>query len=411
MEMQETLLAELQGMRERATGLLRAKLEAVAQQVRDAAARTVGELNVVLPPDPEVLFPIQPFSEHIASLTAPVVVVGPELELLRALDAGRAQSEVLQEFLGRLEPWCGPRGIVVFRDGKVAGWSGAGFGEGDPVRAWHAELSASPALTRVAEGVPVVLAARAEEVLRSWLPGEERDLLLVPMSLRGKVVGSVVAVLKDRGAAPMVQLLTYLVGLLLETLAVRPQVPTPALRAAEPIATTTAATTAAAATAEVPAMTAESLVTRPVAADMAAATEEAVTAVEAHVPEEAVEVEVAAPVQAAPVVQPRVEAAAAAELAQQVVAAPQLTPEEQRRHDEARRFARLLVSEIRLYNEQAVQDGKANRDIYQRLKDDIDRSREMYEQRVPQEIRAASNYFFEELVRTLADGDPDALGL
>lgn len=158
-------------------------------------------------------------------------------------------------------------------------------------------------------------------------------------------------------------------------------------------------------------MTAESLVTRPVAADMAAATEEAVTAVEAHVPEEAVEVEVAAPVQAAPVVQPRVEAAAAAELAQQVVAAPQLTPEEQRRHDEARRFARLLVSEIRLYNEQAVQDGKANRDIYQRLKDDIDRSREMYEQRVPQEIRAASNYFFEELVRTLADGDPDALGL
>ncbi|MEP0775266.1 MAG: hypothetical protein HRF46_12975, partial [Acidobacteriota bacterium] len=101
----------------------------------------------------------------------------------------------------------------------------------------------------------------------------------------------------------------------------------------------------------------------------------------------------------------------AAATAAPVAAAPERTVEEQRRHDEARRFARLLVSEIRLYNEQAVQDGKVNRDIYQRLKDDIDRSREMYEQRVPAEIRSTTNYFFEELVRTLADGDPDALGL
>jgi hypothetical protein len=87
------------------------------------------------------------------------------------------------------------------------------------------------------------------------------------------------------------------------------------------------------------------------------------------------------------------------------------SPEEERRNEEARRFARLLVSEIRLYNEQAVQEGKQTRDIYQRLKEDIDRSQEMYEQRVPAEVRASSNYFFEELVRILADGDPDALGL
>ncbi len=408
---QESVLAELQGMRERAVGLLRAKLEAVAQQVRDAAARTVGELDVVLPPDPEVLFPLEPFGEHIASLTAPVVVVGPELELLRALDAGRAQSEVLQEFLGRLEPWCGPRGIVVFRDGKVAGWSGAGFGQGDPVRAWHAELAASASLTRVGEGVPVLLPARADEVLRGWLPGEEGDVLLVPMSLRGKVVGSVVAVLKDRANAPMVQLLTYLVGLLLETLAVRPQVPTPALRSPETIVATAGATTAPGPIAEAKAVAAERMVSPPAPAEAAAPPAHQVAAAEEGIPEEPAEVEVAASVGAAEVVQPQGEAVTPAAPAVEQVAAPQLTPEEQRRHDEARRFARLLVSEIRLYNEQAVQDGKVNRDIYQRLKDDIDRSREMYEQRVPPEIRAASNYFFEELVRTLADGDPDALGL
>jgi hypothetical protein len=87
------------------------------------------------------------------------------------------------------------------------------------------------------------------------------------------------------------------------------------------------------------------------------------------------------------------------------------TPDEERKHEEAKRFARLLVSEIRLYNEQAVVEGRQTRDIYRRLKEDIDRSREMFEQRVPAEVRAQSNYFFDELVRILADGDADALGL
>lgn len=410
METQETLRAELQEIRERAASLLRAKLDAVAQQVKDAAARTVGELDLVLPPDPEVLFPIQTLGERIASLTAPVVVVGPELDLLRALDAGRAQSEVLQEFLGRLEPWCGPRGIVVFRDGRVAGWSGAGFGDGDPVRSWQAELAKSTGLSRVGEGTPVLLDARDDAVLRTWLPDAEGNVLLVPMSLRGKIVGSVVAVLKDRANAPMVQLLTYLVGLLLETLAVRPEVPTPALREAEAILPTTGMGAASAPTIE------QQVVAAAYTASAAAATEIAQPAAGEPVVEgagagepEAIAVPPSAPV-AEPAAPPVEQEAARAPVAEAAVAV-ELSPEEQRRHDEARRFARLLVSEIRLYNEQAVQDGKANRDIYHRLKDDIDRSREMYEQRVPAEVRSATNYFFDELVRTLADGDPDALGL
>jgi hypothetical protein len=91
--------------------------------------------------------------------------------------------------------------------------------------------------------------------------------------------------------------------------------------------------------------------------------------------------------------------------------APARPAEDERKHEEARRFARLLVSEIRLYNEQAVQAGKISRDIYQRLKEDIDRSREMYEQRVSADVRASTNYFHDELVRILADGEADALGM
>ncbi len=87
-----------------------------------------------------------------------------------------------------------------------------------------------------------------------------------------------------------------------------------------------------------------------------------------------------------------------------------LSPEEQAQHDEARRFARLLVSEIKLYNESDAERGRANKDLYQRLKEDIDRSREMFEKRIAPEIRAKRDYFRDELVENLAGGDAEALG-
>jgi len=82
-----------------------------------------------------------------------------------------------------------------------------------------------------------------------------------------------------------------------------------------------------------------------------------------------------------------------------------------KKHDEARRFARLLVSEIKLYNESKVEQGRKNRDLYERLKEDIDRSRQMYDERIADEVRKVSNYFYDELVRILADGKAESLGL
>ena len=80
-------------------------------------------------------------------------------------------------------------------------------------------------------------------------------------------------------------------------------------------------------------------------------------------------------------------------------------------HEDAKRFARLLVSEIKLYNEAQVALGRENKDLYERLKDDIERSKKMYLERVPQKIASITNYFYEELVKTLAGGDPSALGV
>jgi hypothetical protein len=87
-----------------------------------------------------------------------------------------------------------------------------------------------------------------------------------------------------------------------------------------------------------------------------------------------------------------------------------VSDDEKRLHNDARRFARLLVSEIKLYNEQKVREGRAQYDIYDRLRDDIDRSREMYEKRVAPPVSARFDYFHHELVNTLADGDPAKLG-
>jgi|SRR5262245_14227935 len=77
----------------------------------------------------------------------------------------------------------------------------------------------------------------------------------------------------------------------------------------------------------------------------------------------------------------------------------------------ARRYARLLVSEIKLYHEPDVLAGQRERDLATRLGGEIARARVLYEQRVPAQVRKQTDYFHDELVRTLANGDSTLLQL
>ena len=88
----------------------------------------------------------------------------------------------------------------------------------------------------------------------------------------------------------------------------------------------------------------------------------------------------------------------------------EVTEDERRLHNDARRFARLLVSEIKLYNEQKVKEGREANDLYERLREAIDRSREMYDKRVQPPVAAKFDYFHYELVNTLAEGEATKLG-
>ena len=82
-----------------------------------------------------------------------------------------------------------------------------------------------------------------------------------------------------------------------------------------------------------------------------------------------------------------------------------LSPEEQRQHNDARRFASLLVSELLLYNEEAVIQGRKQRDLSHRLAREIERTRQAYAARLPTGLRTAPRYLEDELLRVLADGD------
>ena len=75
----------------------------------------------------------------------------------------------------------------------------------------------------------------------------------------------------------------------------------------------------------------------------------------------------------------------------------------------ARRFAKLLVDEIKLYNKDAVEQGRRNSDLYDRLRESIDKSRASYDKRWGKTISDV-DYFREELVRNLAENDVAILG-
>jgi hypothetical protein len=76
----------------------------------------------------------------------------------------------------------------------------------------------------------------------------------------------------------------------------------------------------------------------------------------------------------------------------------------------AQRLARLLVSEIKLYNEKKIADGKRNNNLYDVLKDTIEQSRKHYKERMGAALDQMPDYFHEELVKTLCEGDATKLG-
>jgi hypothetical protein len=263
-------------------------------------------------------------------------------------------------------------------------------------------------LSRVMTGNALRLPA-SNEISSLLRAGRVSDAVAIPMVVREKISGALYAdvVMGEDGKfdPDALGMLTFLAGLLVDRLASRKLKPAPALRVpevakkAEPAGMwmddAAAAVPAADATAAEPTPSVWSAPAAPAAAPVAP-------------PPADLD---ARPVAESSFIAPEGSAGAAADSGRRLAGPLAEMSSGDERREEARRFARLLVSEIKLYNERAVLEGREHSNLYERLRDDIDRSRQMYEERIPQDVRSSTNFFYEELVLILADGRAEVLGL
>ncbi|HJQ40392.1 MAG TPA: hypothetical protein VKB93_24875 [Thermoanaerobaculia bacterium] len=375
-------------------------------------------------------------------------------EAVAAIERNKSQVDVLNALLEQCLRFGSRAALLILRNETTfGGWKGAGFsahgGNDDNVKRFNATPGLIPELDQLLKGEYVIQYDGNNLATRLGMAGSDRAVL-VPMVIKDKVAAAVYvdAVGDDVSKLDVaaIQLLVFTTGLLVDTLAIRKKSPSPSLNdsaAAAPVAaaaapepqpkpapppppppppsptptptpaipTRTDAGTVAINAAELRAMMAAQ---RP-NFNVPAAEEFSAPAATAKVPA----LEPKAPPPPPPPPPPAAPASADERPSTQYVPPSNLTranaggpqTEDAKRHDEARRFARLLVSEIKLYNEAKVEQGRRNHDLYERLKEDIDRSRQMYDERIGDDVRKVSNYFYDELVRILADGKAESLGL
>ncbi len=148
-------------------------------------------------------------------------------------------------------------------------------------------------------------------------------------------------------------------------------------------------------------------------AELAAAVEEAAPEEVVALPKEpavvqeappAVAEEPAAKVEEPVPAEPEVAAPAAA------VAIDSLPEDLQALHKKAKRFAKVTVQELFMYKKDEVIKGREHKDLYDRFKEEIDKSKALYDKRFEKIAAHNADYLYDELVRVLAEKDPSALG-
>lgn len=370
---------------------------------------------------------------------------------VRAVEHGKSQVDILNALLEQAVQFGSRAALLILRGETFSGWKGLGFsthgGNDEAVKRFNAAPGLIPELDQVLRHEHVVSWDGNNLASRLGVSGSVKAIL-VPMVIKDKVAAAVYvdAVKEDESKLDpaSLELLVFNTGLLIDTLAIRKKIPSPSLSEAAdripsaapggaPVAPTAEATVAVSSQIREPAAPPLPPPPRPIQAVPRPAAAPAPPKPAAPPPPRPAPQPASSPKTAAgfattaiPAFEmPKATSGAIPALggedrpSTQFVppaglsrgAAPGAATEATKKHDEARRFARLLVSEIKLYNESKVDQGRKNKDLYERLKEDIDRSRQMYDERIPEDVRKGSNYFYDELVRILADGDAGALGL
>jgi hypothetical protein len=349
-------------------------------------------------------------AEVVAS-QPPQMTAGPGFDRLKqsmsAVEKGASLSEVLTYLVNEVSQYVERAAMFIVKGPSAIGWYGRGIEPAELVKQINVPLSAETAFKTV-HGSRRPLRVLAEETpgtiqAVARLGGSPYGLIAVPLILRDKLA-AILYCDSSRGPVPapiadLVEILVTFAGKTIDLLSISPR---PAAKVITSGSTPERAAAIRAGGDEVRERAGvPAAAPRPAApAPHAAGTDEGASTVMFNAGSFAGMRQAAAP--PAP--------AAARPSAPARPPAPALSPEEQKSHDDAKRFARLVVSEIKLYNEAKVNEGRKNKDIYERLKEDIERGRHMYHERVAAPVRESTNYFYDELVRILAGGDQSALG-
>lgn len=357
----------------------RAVKQVLAHQLPQLQAELVQRVLEVLPA------PAAPASPEAAGSDA-----GNLLQQVATVHAGATQKEILRALLDGGSAHCARIALFVVKAGAATGWQGRGFPDDDAVKDFALDMSTGPVghAYQNRAATPGNIAEVDPRFVHQFGGPANEQVLVLPLVLKDKVAALVYA---DGGAdgtldGPSLELLVLATSAWLEVISLRKQAQTKEVadgveRSAPPA----------------PVQTVSSFPD-----PFAGTTPKHVAAVAE--PEPAAEVvEVAASAHAAAGSAASAPAAAADPFAG-------LSSEDADTHRKAQRFARLLVDEIKLYNQAKVAEGRKHKDLYDRMKDDIEKSRSTFQKRYGSSVAASANYFQQELVRSLAEDDLSIMG-
>jgi hypothetical protein len=305
-----------------------------------------------------------------------------------SIQAGSTQKEILRALLDTGSGYCSRIALFVVKAGAASGWQSRGFGDEETAKDFPLDLNAGLAAdayqNRAAS--PGNIAAMDSRFIEHFGRPAHEQVLVLPLALKDKVAALVYADGGDTGKldSDALQLLVIATSAWLEVASLRKHA------AKEDNAGASRVESAPA-----PVQTVSSF-----SDPFASHAPKHVPASIAPDPEPATEV--------AEVVSAHASAAAAPAAAADPWAG--LSPEDADVHRKAQRFARLLVDEIKLYNQAKVAEGRRNKDLYDRLKEDIDKSRGTFQKRYGNTAAASGDYFYHELLRSLAEDDVSILG-
>jgi hypothetical protein len=316
------------------------------------------------------------------------------LKAISAIHGGSTQKEILRALLEGTSGYSGRAALFVVKGGSATGWQGRAF-DTDGIKDFALDVSSSaPAkVLRDRTAVKAGISEMDSKFISQFGAPVEDQVLLLPLHLKDKVAAVVYA---DRGTdaggkldASALELLVTAASAWLEVASLRKQAAKEA---------TSEAASGEKFESPAPSPSAAPSFSDPFAGHAPKHTQPA---------REEVEEPVAAAA-AASASAPSAAAAAAAAPAPDAFA--QMSVADADTHRKAQRFARLLMDEVKLYNQAKVAEGRKHKDLYDRLKEDIDKSRNTYKKRYGNTAAASADYFSQEVIRSLAEDDVTLLG-